>query len=42
MGRLYDIEIEPEVRSWLEGLSDRDFGRVYFFVGLLAWRHVDA
>jgi hypothetical protein len=27
MARLYDVEIEPEVRSWLAGLSDRDFGR---------------
>jgi len=23
---MYDVEIEPEVRSWLAGLSDRDFG----------------
>jgi hypothetical protein len=36
MTRLYDVEIEPEVRSWLAGLSDRDFGRVDFLVGLLA------
>jgi hypothetical protein len=36
MDRLYDIEIEPEVRNWLVGLSDRDFGRVDFLVGLLA------
>ncbi len=35
---LYDVEIEPEVRTWLEGLSDRDFGRVDFLVGLLAER----
>jgi hypothetical protein len=33
---LYEIEVEPEVRSWLEGLTDRDFGRVDFMVGLLA------
>jgi hypothetical protein len=33
---LYAVEIEPEVRSWLEGLSDRDLGRVDFMVGLLA------
>ncbi len=26
----------PEVRSWLERLSDRDFGRADFLVGLLA------
>lgn len=36
MGDLYEVEIEPEVRSWLEGLTDRDFGRVDFLVGLLA------
>lgn len=37
---LYEVEIEPEVRSWLAGLSDRDFGRVDFLVGLLA-EHAD-
>lgn len=26
------------MRSWLDGLSDRDFGRVDFLVGLLAER----
>jgi hypothetical protein len=36
MTGLYEVEIEPEVRSWLAGLSDRDFGRVDFLVGLLA------
>jgi phage-related protein len=36
MGILYEVEIEPEVRRWLEGLSDRDFGRADFLVGLLA------
>jgi hypothetical protein len=36
MARLYDVEIEPEVRAWLVGLRDRDFGRVDFMVGLLA------
>src|SRR6266498_5904678 len=36
MGGLYEVEIEPEVRAWLESLSDRDFGRVDFLVGLLA------
>ena len=38
--RLYEVEIEPEVRSWLASLSDRDFGRVDFLVGLLA-EHVE-
>ena len=28
MTELYEVEIEPEVRSWLASLSDRDFGRV--------------
>jgi hypothetical protein len=32
--------MEPEVRSWLAGLTDRDFGRVDFLVGLLA-EHAD-
>lgn len=36
MTGLYEVEIEPEVRSWLASLSDRDFGRVDFLVGLLA------
>ena len=36
MARLYSVEIEPEVRSWLERLSDRDFGRADFLVGLPA------
>jgi hypothetical protein len=36
MARLYSVEIEPEVGSWLERLSDRDFGRADFPVGLLA------
>jgi hypothetical protein len=40
MSRLYEVEMEPEVRSWLAGLTDRDFGRVDFLVGLLA-EHAD-
>ena len=36
MAQLYAVEIEPEVRSWLQRLSDRDFGRADFLVGLLA------
>ena len=36
MTGLYEVELEPEVRSWLAGLTDRDFGRVDFLVGLLA------
>ena len=41
MAGLYEIEIEPEVRYWLEQLADRDFGRVDFLVGLLAERAAD-
>jgi hypothetical protein len=36
MADLYAVEAEPDVRVWLEALSDRDFGRVNFLVGLLA------
>jgi hypothetical protein len=36
MRGLYEVEVEPEVRAWLENLSDRDFGRVDFLVGVLA------
>ena len=36
MAGLYEVEIEPEVRSWLAGLGHRNFGRVDFLVGLLA------
>lgn len=36
MAGLYEIEVEPEVRMWLEALSSRDFGRVDFLVGLLS------
>ncbi|HEY2549120.1 MAG TPA: type II toxin-antitoxin system RelE/ParE family toxin [Streptosporangiaceae bacterium] len=36
MAGLYAVELEPEVRSWLDRLSDRDFGRTDFLVGLLA------
>lgn len=38
---LYEVEIEPEVQAWLAGLSDRDFGRVDFMVGLLAGQAED-
>jgi hypothetical protein len=41
MSGLYAIELEPEVRSWLSGLTDRDFGRVDFHVGLLAEHAAD-
>jgi hypothetical protein len=33
---LFDIEIEPEVRAWLESLPKRDFGRVFAYVEKLA------
>ncbi len=41
MSRLYRVEVEPEIRAWLAGLNDRDFGRVDFLVGLLAERAED-
>jgi hypothetical protein len=41
MEGLYAVEIEPEVPSWLPGLTDRDFGRVDFHVGLLAEHAAD-
>src|SRR5260221_14715978 len=41
MEGLYAVEIEPEVRFWLSGLTDRDFGRADFLVGLLAERAED-
>ena len=34
--RLYDFELEPAVRDWLEGLSDSDFKRVDEVCGMLA------
>ncbi|GAB3700138.1 hypothetical protein GCM10028793_26160 [Nocardiopsis oceani] len=33
---LYDFEIEPEVRDWLDSLSETDFKRVDEVAGLLA------
>lgn len=41
MDGLCAVEIEPEVRSWLSGLTNRDFGRADFLVGLLAERAED-
>ena len=35
-GRLYDFELEPEVRDWLDSLSDSDFKRVDEVCGMLA------
>ena len=34
--RLYDFELEPEVRDWLDSLTDSDFRRVDEVCGLLA------
>jgi hypothetical protein len=34
--RLYDFELEPEVRDWLYSLSDSNFRRVDEVCGLLA------
>jgi hypothetical protein len=33
---LYRLELEPEVRDWLDGLSDSDYKRVDEVAGLLA------
>jgi hypothetical protein len=33
---LYEIELEPEVATWLEGLSDKHFGKVNDAAGILA------
>jgi len=35
-----EIEAEPEVAEWLDGLADEDFGRVEFAIDLLAERGV--
>jgi hypothetical protein len=34
--RLCDFELEPEVRDWLDSVSDSDFKRVNEISGLLA------
>jgi len=34
--RLHDFELEPEVRDWLDSLSDHDFKRVDEVCGMLA------
>ncbi|WP_440105584.1 type II toxin-antitoxin system RelE/ParE family toxin [Streptosporangium sp. H16] len=34
--RLYVIEIEPEIRSWLESLSERDYVKVEALADLLS------
>jgi hypothetical protein len=36
MQRLYDFELEPEVRDWLDSISDSDFKRVDEVCGMLA------
>lgn len=33
---LYQVELEPEVAQWLDGLSDKHFGKVDDATGLLA------
>ncbi|MBQ1039857.1 MULTISPECIES: type II toxin-antitoxin system RelE/ParE family toxin [Micromonospora] len=34
------VELEPEVRDWLEGLPTADFARAAFYIDLLAGRGV--
>lgn len=36
MSGLYDVELEPEVRSWLESLSEREYAKVEAACDLLA------
>ncbi|MEV6770175.1 type II toxin-antitoxin system RelE/ParE family toxin [Nocardia sp. NPDC051030] len=36
MGELFSVEIEPEVRDWLEALPARHFLKIDEYVGLLA------
>ena len=36
--QLYRFELEPEVRDWLDSLSDSDFKRVDEVAGMLAER----
>lgn len=36
MNEPYDVEIEPEVRAWLEAPGDHDFKRVDEVAGMLA------
>lgn len=36
MGKLYDLELEPEVEAWLDSLTDREYGRVMAYAELLA------
>ncbi|MFI6575093.1 type II toxin-antitoxin system RelE/ParE family toxin [Nocardiopsis sp. NPDC050513] len=38
MRELHDFEMEPEVRDWLDSLSDSDFKRVDEVAGMLAER----
>lgn len=32
----YVVEVEPEVRQWLDSLSDHDYGRAEFYADVLA------
>lgn len=34
--RLHDLELEPEVQDWLDGLSDSDYKRVDELCGMLS------
>lgn len=33
---MFDIEVEPEVRAWLESLSDEHYGRAMYRAKMLA------
>ncbi|MFJ2739547.1 type II toxin-antitoxin system RelE/ParE family toxin [Streptomyces sp. NPDC087440] len=36
MSKLYEVELEPEVAAWLDGLSDKHFGKVDDATSVLA------
>ena len=36
MHEAYVVEVEPEVRQWLDSLSDHNYGRAEFYADLLA------
>ena len=39
--RLYEFELEPEVRDWLDSLGDSDFKRVDEVCGMLAEKGIE-
>jgi hypothetical protein len=39
--RLHDVDLEPEVRDWLDSLSDSDYTRVDEVCGMLAEKRTE-